>query len=413
MVWRLATAIVFLVLTPLCSKAQGARAEDLLTALKTVESLYYEAKFTAASAILDAIDLKAEVSSHRIEDQKKLRLYQALVEIALNDLEAAKRRLLQLLALDPGVQLSSEEYPPKITTIFAEVRKAFDDGRCNAVCAECEAASMQGDFAEAIDLIKPVLSQCPCARQLSSALGSTLAERGRTAFLAGNYSGALDEFERALQADPANLLAAQSSVLAATQLETSLRNGLAEWRKLFESREYVRARGAYEWVLRLTPDGKSSAADQILLSYRDRFDRDRDLWAKACARVDPITADSLRHEVRAIDPAGELNLEVLQQMASCPTVGCPELPSGAVLQRVVTRVLPKVEASLRPASKVAVKIRIDAQGNVAVLDIDNREGNLLVSQSIRDAVQRWKFAPELAAFSRSRCVVTSFLIQFE
>jgi TonB family protein len=126
-----------------------------------------------------------------------------------------------------------------------------------------------------------------------------------------------------------------------------------------------------------------------------------------------LLADSLRQTVRAIDPSGDLNKEVLREIESCPAVGCTELPSVPVLKGVSRKLYPNVDVALRPSSKIAVKIRIDDKGNVTVLDIENPEGNAVVSQSVRDAVQRWKFDPAIAESSRSQCMVTRFFFEFE
>jgi TonB family protein len=148
--------------------------------------------------------------------------------------------------------------------------------------------------------------------------------------------------------------------------------------------------------------------------YQNLFERDRKRWVEACTREDPLGADSVRQEIRASDPTGDLGTAVLRQMRSCPASGCTELPSVQVLSKLRTRIYPKVDPALRPyESKLTVKVRIDDKGRVTVLDIDNPVGNRAVSEAVKGAVEQWKFDPALAAGSATRCVVTEFFLEFE
>jgi TonB family protein len=410
MVWSLITTILLLLVSSLGGRAQSVPKDD---PFRTVEEFYFNAEFGKASKLLDEIDIQLASEPGGAEHIKKLRLYQALVAIALDDSETAKARFQQLLAIDSGFYLPSDQYSPKIIRIFTEARRTFDENGCSAACSECEAARKSGDLQKAVNIIIPFRSTCQCAQQISVSLSDSLVGRGRSAFQARDYAQAVNEFKRALEADPSNELAGDFSIVAAGQLRDDLRNAFENWRKSFDSQEYVNAKASYERVLRLSSGGESNAADEMRLEYQNLFNRYRDMWTQACARQDPLLAHSLRQTVRAIDPSGDLNRDVLSQIESCPAVGCTELPSVPVLERLSRKVYPNVDAALRPSSKIAVKIRIDNKGSVTVLDIDNSEGNAVVSQAVRDAVERWKFDPKIAARSRSQCVITRFFLEFE
>jgi hypothetical protein len=166
-------------------------------------------------------------------------------------------------------------------------------------------------------------------------------------------------------------------------------------------------------VLSLNPDGKSFAAQQIRTQYYNVFETNRQLWARACTQMDPILTDSIRQEIRSFDPSGEVNGDILRSVQSCPTTRCTELPSTMVLEHVSSKIFPKVDPAIRPSAKIAVKVRIDDKGKATVVDIDNPEGNRIVSQAVRDAVERWKFDSKLATGTPNRCVVTQFFIEFE
>jgi TonB family protein len=239
-------------------------------------------------------------------------------------------------------------------------------------------------------------------------------ERGTAALQTKNFSQALNEFNRALDADPSNQRAREAFNSATDQLHGDLRNHLVEWRKYFESREYLKAKDTFERVLHMSPDEISYAADYIRQQYQNLLEREHRLWTQACTRQDPIAMDSIRQGIRAIDRSGELNREVLEQIQSCPAARqCSEVASVIALDRVKRKVYPEVDPALRPSSKVAVKILINNEGETTVLDIDNPDGNPVVSQSVRAAMERWKFDPALAARSSGQCGVTRFLIEFE
>ncbi len=414
MIRSLARAILFLLLACVCGPAQDASKDALSDSLKTAEDLYYSAKFEEAATLLGDIDMQLSSSPRRVDDLKNVKLYQALVEIALDDSEHAKAKFLELLALDPGFSLNSSEHAPKIIGIFEDARKGYAENQCKNACTECDAARKGGDLQKAVDVIKPVRLDCECARQISGSLASSLIERGLSALRVGDYSKGLKDFRSALDVDPDNQVATESSILASNQLQNAVTTAQAEWRKYFDSRDYTKARDAYDRIVRLSPNGESTAAEQIRGEYQSVLDRDKSLWAAACARPNPILTDSLRQEVRGLDPKGELNAETLGNIQSCPVTSCTALPSVPVLARMRSGAYPKVEPALRPyTSKIAVKIRIDDKGKVTVVDIDNPAGNRLVSESIRDAVQQWKFDPALASRSAGQCVLTDFLFEFE
>jgi tetratricopeptide (TPR) repeat protein len=414
MIRSLPKAVLLLLLACSSGLAQQAAKNDVSAALLSAEDLYRHAQFEEASSLLRQIEPLLSSVPARVEDLKKLKLYQALIDVALNDSQDAKARFLELLALEPGFSLNSEEHAPKVLLIFADARKSFLDAQCKAACTDCEAANKAGDLQKAVNIIKSFRLQCECARKISGSLAFSLVERGTAAFELRDYPRALNEFKLAQDADPDNPAAAELSARAASQLQKAAADGLAEWKNYFESRDYRKAASTYERVVLLSADARSNAADQIQTEYRKLFDRDKQLWAQACSREDAMTMDSLRQEVRAVDPSGNLNRDLLRQIQSCPVSGCTPVESVMALSRLKSRVDPKVDPSLRPyTSKIAVKIRIDDKGKVAVLDIDNPAGNRLVSEAVRDAVQLWKFDPALAARSETRCVVTEFLLQFE
>jgi tetratricopeptide (TPR) repeat protein len=373
--------------------------------LQTVEDLYYRAKFEEAASLLAELDMRP----HRMDDLKKLRLYQALVEIGLDHNESAKARFLELLALDPTFSVSSGEYSARIVEVFNEARKAFADNQCKKGCSDCEAAARGGDFQKAIEIARPFRLQCPCAQQALSSVAKSLVDRGTASLQRGDYSRGINDFNMALEADAENQVALKSIVTA-----TDLQNALAEWRKYFDAKEYAKAASTFERVRLLSPDGKSNALDQIQREYKNLLDGHLQMWRDACMRQDVIFADFLRQEIRAVDASGRLNRDALNEAKSCPATGCTEVAGTDAISRQRRKVNPVVDSTLRPyTSGINVKVRIDRTGAVTVLDIDNPAGNRLVSQAVRDAVRQWTFDRALAARTPTGCVVTEFMIEFE
>jgi TonB family protein len=82
------------------------------------------------------------------------------------------------------------------------------------------------------------------------------------------------------------------------------------------------------------------------------------------------------------------------------------------MTRLKTRVNPEISASIRSfirsgQATVRVKIRIDETGNVTVNDVQGE--SLAVNNSVRTALERWKFAPAIDQ-TGPRCVDTEITI---
>src|SRR5262245_57968821 len=119
----LTKSILVLFLACTCVGGQDAARSNLPQSLAAAADLYNNARFEAASRLL--LQIEGQSSSVGSEDLKKLRLYQALVGVALNDSENAKKRFLELLTLEPSFALNREEYAPKVIGIFDDARTEF------------------------------------------------------------------------------------------------------------------------------------------------------------------------------------------------------------------------------------------------------------------------------------------------
>jgi len=88
------------------------------------------------------------------------------------------------------------------------------------------------------------------------------------------------------------------------------------------------------------------------------------------------------------------------------------MDSQLALTRLKTRVDPEIPREARAYiqnSQVAVRLktRIDPAGNVSVLETSGT--NVILNNSVRTAVERWKFVPTQDA-NGPRCVETEILV---
>src|SRR5262245_53715593 len=172
----LTKSILLLLVACLCAAGQDAVKSNLPGSLAAAADLYKNAQFDEAARLL--LQIEGQSSSATAEDLKKLRLYQALVAVALNDSQNAKKRFLEVLTSEPVIGLNREQYAPKIIAILDEARTAYLDAHCNAICAECGAAANSGDFHKAINISKAARAECDCAREMGDLLELSLIQRG-------------------------------------------------------------------------------------------------------------------------------------------------------------------------------------------------------------------------------------------
>src|SRR5262249_41107549 len=113
--------------------------------------------------------------------------------------------------------------------------------------------------------------------------------------------------------------------LDSTTPATELADAYIQWRRYFDSRNYVKAKAVYDYILLASPALESNRADGIRLEYQNLLEHNRQLWTEACTRQEPLILDSIRREVRLIDPSGDLNGPVLRRIQSCVLPECTEL----------------------------------------------------------------------------------------
>jgi tetratricopeptide (TPR) repeat protein len=413
---RLATrfAVMVLIVSTLAVHQLGQEAprDAVLESLTAAQSLYYRAQFTEAFILLEQIEEQLRGDASRKDVFRRLKLLQALTHVALDERSDAAQRFKELLAIEPQLSLDEREYGPKVRTVFDEAKRNALTDRCRESCSQCESAVNAGDLQGAARILESIRAECECARRISALVTDGFVRRGKAAAEVGDFARALQEFLRAQEADPSNPALFEYSARAEVDLQRTLNAAYTEWSRYFQLRDFTRAKTVYERVLLLGGEGHAQTAAQIRAEYARLAESYSKAWSQACVVADPLALDFLRQDVRAIDPSGNFNAQILEQVQSCPQLDCRTVHSNVALAQLRSRVYPWIDDSLRPyKSRIAVKVRIDEKGHVAVVDLDNPGGNRVVSQVVRDAVRQWKFDPALSA--GSACVVTEFFIEFE
>jgi hypothetical protein len=107
---------------------------DIDAQLNRSEQLYYQAKFKESVDLLTALD--KSIQSRPVDSRQKVRLklQLALGYFALEDVKSARSRFTEMCALDPKCSIDVEKYPPKVVSLFDEVKAAQRDNRCHMIC---------------------------------------------------------------------------------------------------------------------------------------------------------------------------------------------------------------------------------------------------------------------------------------
>ena len=92
--------------------------------------------------------------------------------------------------------------------------------------------------------------------------------------------------------------------------------------------------------------------------------------------------------------------------------GCLPMDPQLALARLKTKVEPEIPREARAYFQnsqltIRLKTRIDQSGNAAVLEVNGT--NVIVNNSVRTAVEKWKFSPIVDA-SGPRCVDTEIMV---
>jgi len=132
-------------------------------------------------------------------------------------------------------------------------------------------------------------------------------------------------------------------------------------------------------------------------------------WKRACVNGDALAMDAVRNRTTEMLPDSTLAADLMGQMQTCANPKCLQMTNRLAMARLKARVDPDVPpAALTRSTSVRVQARIDEEGNVLVRTVQG--GNAAVQSAVKNAVERWKFAPAIVD-KQIRCVDTEIPIQ--
>ena len=135
---------------------------------------------------------------------------------------------------------------------------------------------------------------------------------------------------------------------------------------------------------------------QMRADYRNAVAVQLESWNRSCAAADQTAMDSIRQQLPEHFSDASMGEDLLTQMNQCVKRGCMPVTTQLALARLKVQVNPVVppafQAMVRGSSvTVRVKTRIDEKGDVTV--IESQGGTSVLNDSVRAAVEHWKFAP--------------------
>jgi tetratricopeptide (TPR) repeat protein len=391
------------------------RQEDIDAQLNRSEELYYEAKFKESVDLLTALDKSIQSRPDDLPQKVRLKLQLALDYFALDDVKSARSHFAEMCALDRKCSIDVEKYPPKVVSLFNEVKAAHTDKRCHMICDSISSYVATGKIESAAEQLSTATDEdrrCGCVVELLRTAAEQSFRDGTEAFTKDDFAAATKYFHDALRLNPDYALAVQYLSLIQAKLRLAADQKLVEWRKNFEGRDFSQAAARYRELITLNVEGAADPAIlQIRTEYRKAIAASKQEWDAACRSRNTVGMDRLRRDTRLMlaDPADGQDL--IDQMASCSAQPCVRVDVEMAMLRVKSSNQPEIplalQRSLDHARTVRVEARIEENGDVAVLTVLGE--NTAINDVVRSAVEKWKFFPAVFE-NKTRCVETVFPI---
>jgi hypothetical protein len=135
-VMRATVAAALAVILCLVAVSQLHASEELTRA----KELYRAASYDEALSVLDGIRPSAGV-----DEAVEIHQFRVLCLVALDRKEDARRAMAALITTSPQYQLSDEDAPPRVRTLFAEVRRSVLPSIVQRAYADAKAAYERKD----------------------------------------------------------------------------------------------------------------------------------------------------------------------------------------------------------------------------------------------------------------------------
>jgi TonB family protein len=391
----------------LIASLQVAAPQD--NALARAEQLYYEARFREAIDLLLPVDGTLASQPEGLEDKIKVKLQLALAHIGLSETSAARDRFGEIADLDPSYSLDARRYSDKVVTLFDEVKQEHNRGRCRVICAEGDRLLDTGDAQTLLARFRSSAADCACLQATALDAAEYFFEQGLEAYKQETFTTALENFKFALEFHADHSLAKSYVQLTLDKLRLAADRLFLEWRQNFEAGQFALATAAFHQLQSANVEGTvTSSLNQAVTLYHQAASRIVAEWKQACANSDGIAMDAARNRAMELLPDSIIAPDLMAQMQTCTNPKCVQINTRLAMARLKTRVEPDVPPSVTRSMSVRVQARIDEEGNVVVRVV--RGGNAAVQSAVKNAVERWKFAPAIVA-KQMRCIDTEIPIQ--
>jgi hypothetical protein len=398
----------------LSGSASVAATDELSEMLARAEALYYEADFAkSVEVLLRAEDLLRQQAGHA-KEKTDVKLLLALGYIGLNDTPRAKSYLGELYALNPDQRLDPQMYSPKVIRLAEDAKAEQEELRCHSLSDEAQKQLAAGNGEALVKLIGSNQAKCAGLAAFNPKAADLIFKAGLASYKKAQMTDALQKFRQALVLDPKHELAAQYVDLTQSKLEITAERTLLVWRKDFDSADFASAARDYR---ELKASSNSQTIDGVRQEYRRVLSSLVDSWNRACAKDGAAEMEKIRNQVNALLPEPSFGEDLLANMKTCTPAGCIQMDAQLALKRLKYRIDPQFSAIVKSQVKespvrIMVKAKIDEKGDVASVEL--KGGHPALYEGVRNAINRWKFAPAVTE-AGVRCIEAEIplMIHFE
>jgi TonB family protein len=433
---------VFALLIWFQSPATQPAPDEIKDVLSRAESLYYEAKFNDSIQLLLRLNDVLQTKTDDVQDRINTKLLLALNHLGLNNSAAAKSLLVEVFALDPEYVLDPQQFSPKVVALAGEAKIQQMMGRCQAAVDSARQGLAAGDAASVLDVLRSMRPKCPDLAAVEPGAADLVYKKGLADYKQSDFPNAQQSFRTALKLVPGHELAAQYLELTDSKLQLSEDRVLLRWQKNFDTHQYKAAASDYREIVVFDGDSNGQALNHVTTEYRKALTTLVDVLNQTCSSNDTVKMVQLRGQISELLPEPQFAKDIQSKMVPCtaPAVpmetkaapaavpagtpaakiadsqpvnrGCFQMESRLALTRLKVRTEPEITREIRAFVQnapitVRVKATIAENGNVTIATVQG--SNAAVNNSVRSAVEHWKFSPAMDS-AGARCVETEFPI---
>jgi len=417
---------------------QAFSQDDVERSLSRAESLYFEARFNESIQLLSQVNESLRAQPNRSKERIATKFQLALANIGLNNPAAAKSYLMEIYAINPEFAVDAQQFSPKVVALANDAKSEQATARCHAALEDARRNLNKGDAAAVLSLLRSMKPNCGDLAAVEPEAAELIFKKGLSEYKQGMLPAALQSFRAAVGLAPKHELAAQYLELTENKLQVAGDRVLLDWQKNFQSKEYRQAAAVYRQLASFKDSGTAETLNMMRAEYTKALDPMIESYNRACSGGDTVRGSQIRDQINELIPEPSFASDLQSKMVSC-TAPAPVAPTVPPDTRVAAKVEAKPAAATpRPQSEcfqmdsqlalhrlkhrveptfspqalafmqnsqltVVVKVRIEENGNVTVLDTSGANG--LVMTSVRAAVAAWKFTPAMDD-KGARCVNT-------